>query len=318
MVSVRDLLKLPALAGITVVAGTEGLENQVEHVTVMEVPDIRQWLKGNDFLITSFYSVRQSEEEQCELIDSLADTCCCVAVKTGQYVKSISERVREKADQHGLPLLQIPYEMTYIDIIVAVMNQILEEKGETEILEKYVRDIIYENYSDEFSMSEKGRLLGLEVKRDYFAAITIAFRKDKASSYRDDKKLGFWSRSLEERIRRRDVVNRCFQMRMDRGFIILAEASEKEPLEETLDSIINESYLKNLWKMESDLLACSMGPARKGMVGIRDTYLLSSRSLRIGELLFAGRSVYSYQEMQEFCALEDMLSKTDGKIFSSL
>ena len=42
------------MRGVRVVAGEEGLFRKVEHVTVMEVPEIKRWLKGNDFLITSF------------------------------------------------------------------------------------------------------------------------------------------------------------------------------------------------------------------------------------------------------------------------
>lgn len=37
-----------------------------------------------------------------------------------------------------------------------VMNLIFEEEGNSEILEKYVKDILYENYSDEILMEESG------------------------------------------------------------------------------------------------------------------------------------------------------------------
>ena len=60
MAKVSDVLKLPVMRGVRVLAGAAGLSGKVEHVTVMEVPEIRQWLKGNDFLITSLYSVRKS------------------------------------------------------------------------------------------------------------------------------------------------------------------------------------------------------------------------------------------------------------------
>ena len=134
MVQVRDLMKLPALKGVELVAGAGGDSRKVEHVTVMEVPDIKQWLKGNDLLITSFYSVRKSEEAQCRLIRELSDTCCCVAVKTGKYVDCISERVKRTADECGLPVFEIPFHIAYIDIIVSVMNLIFEDRGNSEIL----------------------------------------------------------------------------------------------------------------------------------------------------------------------------------------
>lgn len=103
MAKVSDLLRLPAFRGDPcIVWGKWTKEGRARDCH--EVPDIKRWLKGNDFLITSFYSVRKSEEAQCRLIEDLADTCCCVAVKTGQYVNGISERVKETADRCSLPL----------------------------------------------------------------------------------------------------------------------------------------------------------------------------------------------------------------------
>jgi len=74
MAKVSDLPCLPAFKGIRVLAGEGGLQRKVDYVTVMEVPDIKRWLKGNDLLITSFYSVRKSEEAQCRLISSVKES----------------------------------------------------------------------------------------------------------------------------------------------------------------------------------------------------------------------------------------------------
>ena len=145
MAKVKDLLCIPVLKDIKILAGKSGLDRPVEHVTVMEVPDIKRWLKGNDFLITSFYSVRKGVEEQCRLIEELADTCCCVAVKTGSYVDKISKEVMQKADECSLPLLEIPFHLSYIDILINVMDQIFREENTSSILEKYVKDILYDN-----------------------------------------------------------------------------------------------------------------------------------------------------------------------------
>ena len=195
MAKVSDVLKLSVMRGVRVVAGEEGLFRKVEHVTVMEVPEIKRWLKGNDFLITSFYSVRKSEEDQRALIRDLADTCCCIAVKTGQYVKTVAESVKRAADEVGLPVLEIPGELAYIDIIVNVMNLIFEEEGNSEILEKYVKDILYENYSDEILMEERGRLFGMDVEHDWFSAVVINFRKRYVPDEQDWKGIRFLGRT---------------------------------------------------------------------------------------------------------------------------
>ena len=217
MAKVSDVLKLPVMRGVRVLAGEAGLSGKVEHVTVMEVPEIRQWLKGNDFLITSFYSVRKSEEEQCALIREVADICCCIAVKTGPYVACISERVREEADEVGLPILELPEALPYIDIIVNVMNLIFEEEGNSAILEKYVKDILYENYSDRVLMAERGRLFGMDVEHDWFAAVVINFRKMVVPDEQDWKGIRFLARAVLGLFRERTEITECIRIPLKKG-----------------------------------------------------------------------------------------------------
>ena len=223
MAKVSDVLKLPVMRGVRVLAGEAGLSGKVEHVTVMEVPEIRQWLKGNDFLITSFYSVRKSEEEQCALIREVADICCCIAVKTGPYVACISDRVREEADEVGLPILELPEALPYIDIIVNVMNLIFEEEGNSAILEKYVKDILYENYSDRVLMAERGRLFGMDVEHDWFAAVVINFRKMVVPDEQDWKGIRFFARAVLGLFRERAEITECIRIPLKKGYLLLAE-----------------------------------------------------------------------------------------------
>jgi len=176
MVTVEKLLKLPKLSSLRVLAGGAGLGRGVGHVTVMEVPDIVKWLLGNDFLITSLYAVRDDVRAQCRLLEELNSSgCACVAVKTGEYVKEISIELKAVADKYGLPLLQIPYDMLYLDIITSVMNHIFDEKNPRVVLEKYIKDIIFEAYTDSDLMLERGDLLGFAVEKKQYLAMTIQF-----------------------------------------------------------------------------------------------------------------------------------------------
>ena len=45
-----------------------------------------------------------------------------------QYVKTVAESVKRAADEVGLPVLEIPGELAYIDIIVNVMNRTKESE----------------------------------------------------------------------------------------------------------------------------------------------------------------------------------------------
>lgn len=320
MAMVSDLLRLPAFKGIHVLAGENGLYRKVEHVTVMEVPDIKRWLKGNDFLITSFYSVRKSEEAQCRLIEELADICCCVAVKTGQYVDGISETVKKTADRCSLPLLEIPFKTPYIDLLMNVMNLIFEEENAFSILEKYVKDILYENYTDEILMVERGRLFGFEVDENYFAAVTVCFRKKCTPSEQERKAIRFLCQSLQRYLLDSGSIQGCPMIRLEKGFLLLVEAKEAEGLEQYLENYLDEDYLKKLWKVEDKGIVCGVGPVKKGLKGIRDSYSLSFKAMKVGYTFSLSRNqfLYFYKKLEPYCELEKVLVSPSEHVFTSV
>lgn len=318
MAKVSDVLKLPIMRGVRVAAGVEGLSRKVEHVTVMEVPEIKRWLKGNDFLITSFYSVRKSEADQCALIRDLADTCCCIAVKTGQYVEKIAESVRQAADEAGLPLLEIPGELPYIDIIVNVMNLIFEEEGNSEILEKYVKDILYENYSDEILMAERGRLFGMDVEHDWFSAVVVNFRKKYVPDEQDWKGIRFLGRTLMERMRAAAGIGECAMILLEKGYLILAEGERKDEIRGALSEIFEEQRIRSLWMAGEDKFVCSVGSVRTGLIGIRETYSDAFKAIRVMRKLHPESCVCVYEQVEAYCVLQDFMMSGKGEVFEKV
>ncbi|MBE5971577.1 MAG: PucR family transcriptional regulator [Lachnoclostridium sp.] len=318
MVKVRDLLKMPAFREIKVIAGSEGLDRNVEHVTVMEVPDIKKWLKGNEFLITSFYSVRKSEEDQCRLIEDLADTCCCIAVKTGEYVASLSEAVCRMADQCSLPILEIPHHVTYIDLIVPIMNLLFEEEGNSSILEKYVKDILYENYSDEILMQERGRLFGFQVEHDHFAAINLSFKKGYEADEHEKKKMRFLCQSIQQFVKGSPSVRECYMVSLKKGWLLLLEGEDEAALKRFIGTYFTEAFIRERWVGEHQSLSCGIGPVLFGMKGIRDTYSASFKAKRVGSLLKEDGCVFHYDKLRVFCALEEFISMDGRPIFEGI
>ena len=57
-ITVREVLELPALAGVRVLGGNAGLGRVVARVNVMEVPDILPWVKPDELLLTTGYPLR--------------------------------------------------------------------------------------------------------------------------------------------------------------------------------------------------------------------------------------------------------------------
>ncbi|RKQ29283.1 PucR family transcriptional regulator [Oceanobacillus halophilus] len=128
-IPLNKLLKVGGLRHCQVVAGHSGLENMVNNVTVMEVPDIVTWLKGNELLLTSLYPIKDDVEKQVELLDKLQEVhTVALAIKPARFVDAIPEEMKTKADEYGIVLLEIPEQISYLDILSPAMNAIFNQK----------------------------------------------------------------------------------------------------------------------------------------------------------------------------------------------
>ena len=70
-ITVREMLKIGVLQRAILICGENGLDNIVKSVTVMDVPDISKWLKGNEFLLTNAFTIKDDISAQKKLITDL-------------------------------------------------------------------------------------------------------------------------------------------------------------------------------------------------------------------------------------------------------
>ncbi|MBT9282617.1 MAG: PucR family transcriptional regulator ligand-binding domain-containing protein [Hydrogenibacillus schlegelii] len=124
--TVQEAMSIGGLAAGTVVAGHRGLDRMIEHVTVMEVPDIVRWLKGGELILTSLYAIKDDEGAQRAIIRELDKVgSSAIAIKTQRYVECIPEVMRIEADARSFPIIEIPPQITYLDIMTPLIKEIL-------------------------------------------------------------------------------------------------------------------------------------------------------------------------------------------------
>ncbi|MEW6622973.1 MAG: PucR family transcriptional regulator ligand-binding domain-containing protein [Bacillota bacterium] len=126
-ITVLEALKIGGLEKGSVLAGHAGLNNVIESVSVIEVPEATAWYKGGELFLTSLYSIVDNIEAQIQLIKNLSKYKCAglVICHTGVYVKKIPQEIIQIADELAFPLIIVPPEIAYIDIISPLMDEIL-------------------------------------------------------------------------------------------------------------------------------------------------------------------------------------------------
>ena len=126
-IALGELLKIPTLAHARVVGGHDGLRRPVRGVNVMEVPDILDWVKPDELLLTTAYPLRDDPVALDALIPRLADRGLAgIALKPGRYIKAIPASMIEAADRHGFALIELPPEASFNEIINSVLTVILD------------------------------------------------------------------------------------------------------------------------------------------------------------------------------------------------
>jgi len=146
-VHLRDILTVDLLAGAEIIAGEAGMGNVITSVNVMEVPDIVDWVRPGELLLTTAYSLSNNLEAFNTLLPIFAEKGVCgMGIKMKRYISELPESVIETANRLAFPIIKIPQDVSYGDLMKQVFPFIIGEQ--TRLLEKInvfnnqIRDIM--------------------------------------------------------------------------------------------------------------------------------------------------------------------------------
>lgn len=129
-ITVEELLNLSEFKNTKVIGGIQGLGRVITNVNVMEVPDILNWVREGDLLLTTGYAIRDDLKAQKELVPKLAAKgLAALAFKPKRYIETVPSYMVEAANLYGLPLLELPYEVSFSDLMSAVLAQIVNRQA---------------------------------------------------------------------------------------------------------------------------------------------------------------------------------------------
>ncbi|MGA4670736.1 PucR family transcriptional regulator [Propionibacteriaceae bacterium Y1923] len=141
--SVSEVLEVAALAGTEVVAGHQGLDRRVTRVNVMEVPDVLPWTNPDQLLLTTGYPLQQAGDLS-EFITSLAERgLAALGIKLNRYLDELPEQALATADALDFPLLTLPDNIGFDEIINQVLSLVLNRRaGDLARNEQVVGDLV--------------------------------------------------------------------------------------------------------------------------------------------------------------------------------
>ena len=126
---VCDLLTDPSFSELELLAGSQGKENAIASVTVVDTPDGAQWLTGGEFVITTGYMVGNNPDSQAAFLRILSQKKAAgLGIKKNRHISAISDAVLQLADQLPMPLVSIPEHYSFVDIINPVLTRMVNHQ----------------------------------------------------------------------------------------------------------------------------------------------------------------------------------------------
>ncbi|USG66241.1 PucR family transcriptional regulator ligand-binding domain-containing protein [Brevibacillus ruminantium] len=129
-VTIRELMEIPPLKDARVISGFEGVDRVVRYIDIMEVPDLRGWLREGELLLTTAYSIRHDPSRLPEIVEHMAQAgAAALAIKPERFLHDLPEEMILVSNRYQLPIIELPAMIPYMDITHAVMEQVLDRQA---------------------------------------------------------------------------------------------------------------------------------------------------------------------------------------------
>ena len=129
-VTVRDALSLGGLRRGEVLAGAAGLDREITWVKVLESPETIDWLAPGELLLTVAFAIKDDRSAQASLVKDLARVGSSgLVIKPQRYLPEIPAEMLGQADEFGIPLIRIPEDVSYLEIMAPILERIINAQN---------------------------------------------------------------------------------------------------------------------------------------------------------------------------------------------
>lgn len=135
--TVRELLKmddyLTSQETVDIIAGSDGLDNEIKGVTIIEAPDIVKFILGGEVLLTGLYAFKScSLDDFKDYIAQLKEThVAAIFLKEGRDIEQAEEKISiltAYCNEHQIPLLTVPFRLSFQVIMSGIMERLFNKE----------------------------------------------------------------------------------------------------------------------------------------------------------------------------------------------
>ena len=142
-IRVCNVLARPLLADAQLIAGVKGVGRVVRWVHILDIADVRSFIRGGEFVLTTAAIVGHSEEKFIRYVQQLIEGgASALCVELGTVVQEIPQYICNLADGHAFPIIVFPFEVRFVDITQDLHKLIILQERQRLSEEEWVEHVI--------------------------------------------------------------------------------------------------------------------------------------------------------------------------------
>ena len=283
--TVREALSLNVLKEAVVVAGHRGLDNPIRWTHILDHPDVSDWVKGGEVLITTGYGIYKDAEAQIKYMLEAVKMKVAAIFITTQYLPQVTPEMRDIADTHALPLVELPPTTAFIEVTEAILRRLAAKSIDAErdyLIDALLAGNLPEGAETLARLSE----LGLEPDQHYVLALAQCANAPVDQTLSEADSRGLFA-ALNQAPRRAVLIAKS-------GWVVAlfsmgARAASSVPFARILEETLKESGAQKI--------RVSVGRLARKLSDFPISYREAQEALFIASITSDTKTVYHYNDL---------------------
>ncbi|GMA97322.1 PucR family transcriptional regulator [Pelosinus sp. IPA-1] len=303
MISCREIVKLPSLSKLTIVAGKSGLDRLVRWVHFIDLPDVIPWVQGGELLIITGIGLNGDENKLKEIVQGIIKKKLAgLIVNVGPYIKKVPTEVISLADQAGFPIFELPWEVKLIEVTKEICGHIVMKQTEQRSVKDFLEQLLLCPLENPEVLIQRAAYYGYDLAKAHQVAIVSPTRLTEflqGRKAKDEKALITLKLRFEQiiqevlTIRGRKILQMLWA---DNVVLLMPYENESAGVQQNID-ILTEVLEKIATKMPGLVVTAGLGGRFESLEAARQSYLQALKVLRFAELKTASKSIYAYEQL---------------------
>lgn len=172
MICCADIMALPSLKKLKLVAGKAGLNRSLRWVHILDMPDVFSWVQGGELLIMTGISVQHDTPALLKIVEGIArENLAGLIINIGPYIPVVPPELIELAESLAVPIFTLPWEVKLVEVTKDVSSYIVTRQMEEKAVYNLLENILFEDVADYSLLAGRAIHYGYDVNRPYRIAV---------------------------------------------------------------------------------------------------------------------------------------------------